>query len=235
MFASLLLFLLLLFASPVLPQEGEAGKLSFRRNHPLEDYDEGVLDSLQELYGHKKEIPAAYRRSILIALSAYPELKEVPIRFREDAIRTTMLARPFLVSLLGDQRERRYKVLIDTLDPASEGKLFEELSLEARIGILAHELAHILDYEERGVGELILFGLRYAFPEERRRIEAKTDRRAVSRGFGWQLLAFKEQLDYCAELVPSYRAYKREIYLSCGDLVEILEKDPDYSIENVEP
>ncbi len=198
--------------------------------HPEERYDEVVLDSLERLFGDRKEVPRSYRRPFLIALSAYPELKKVPIRFVRGDLRTTMAARPVPGSLLAAPRARRFRILVDTLEPRADGKLFKELSLEARIGIMAHELAHILDYTDRGLGSLFHFGLRYLFKSSRRKIEARTDRIAVDRGFGWQLLAFKEHLAHCAELAPSYRHYKEQVYLSSDELFAIMEEHPDYRI-----
>ena len=199
-----------------------------------ERVDEAFLDSLEDRFGKGKKFPEAYRPSFLIALSAYPELKETPIVLRRGDIRTSMLARPSPRTLLSPRTERRFRILIDTLDPASEGKLFNELPFQARIGIMAHELAHVLDYTRRDFGGILRYGIRYLFKPARKELEARTDRIAVERGFGWQLLAFKEHLRKEAELEPSYRRYKARIYLSHKDLRAILRDHPDYSFASAQ-
>jgi hypothetical protein len=198
------------------------------RSYEDETPGRAYLDSIEEdwdIHG----IPEAYRSSFLIALSAYPELKGVPIRIREGDLKTTMAARPVPASLLGPPRGRAYRILMDTLAPASEGKLFRDLPFDARIGIMAHEFAHILEYSQRSLGGMIRYGARYLVREERKGIEARTDRIAVDRGFGWQLLAFKRYIREEAELSPSYRSYKEQVYLSSRDLRDILETHPSYA------
>lgn len=221
------LFLLLLMSFSSSAQKETEGEVC--AVHPSEDYGNRTLDSLEEVYGINKRIPERIRRPVLIALSAYPELKDVPIEFKEASIPTTMAARPILSSLWGDQGKRCYRILIDTIDTRSKGKLFHELPFEGRIGIMAHELAHVLDYESQTPGELFTYALRYAFEGGRQKLEERTDRIAVKRGFGWQLLAFKDHLKYCAELNADYAEYKERVYLSYNELLRILEEDPRYA------
>lgn len=198
------------------------------RSYSEERFDEAYLDSLAGLYGVEGAVPESYRTPFLIAISAYPELQGVPIHFEEGDLKTSMAAQPVPSSLFGPRGERRYRILVDTLDPGSEGKLFSELPFDARIGIMAHELAHVLDYVDRDIGGLLQYGLRYVFEGSRKALEARTDRIAVDRGFGWQLLAFKAHLREKAELAPSYLAYKEKIYLSAEDLRGLLQEHSSY-------
>jgi hypothetical protein len=223
---SFILFIGLTF--PLVLSAGGAGT-EVERTYDKERIDAAYLDSLEDRFGIRKEVPEAYRRPFLIALSAYPELKHVRISVQEGDFRTTMAARPTPKSLLAPPHIRSYRIMVDTLDPASEGKLFKELPFQARIGIMAHELAHVLDYSQRGFAGILRYGVRYLFKGQREELEARTDRIAVERGFGWQLLAFKEHLRTKAELDPNYRAYKERVYLSHQELRSILREHPDYS------
>lgn len=203
-----------------------------RRSYEEWQGNEELLDSIEERWGIEQEVPATYRRSFLIALSAFPELQDVSIRFQEEDLKTSMAAQPVPTSLLGPRSDRAYRILVDTLARNSEGKLFKALDLDARIGIMAHELAHILDYVKRDIGGMIRYGVRYLSGAGRKDLEARTDRTAIDRGFGWQLLAFKEHLREEADLAPSYQAYKERIYLSHQDLRSVLDSHPDYNLSS---
>ncbi len=200
-----------------------------KRSYHRDGIEEAYLDSIEEEFEMLKGVPESYRPSVLVALSAYPELRKFSIELKEADLRTTMVAQPVPGSLMTPRNDRRFRIMIDTLSPDSEGKLFEELPFEARIGVMAHELAHILDYSRMDLGGIFRYGVRYLFPSSRKELEARTDRIAVDRGFGWQLLAFKEHLRRKAELKPSYRDYKDRIYLSTKDLMTIMREHPEYA------
>ncbi len=225
-----ILFLTTFLFGVLVLQASDPGR-PIRRSYEGIRGNEAYLDSLDRALGERKSVPERYRASFLIALSAYPELKSVPIRLEEGDLRTTMLAQPDPRTIFAPSHARRFRIAVDTLAPGSSGKLFSELPFEARIGIMAHELAHLLDYVKRDIGGLIRYGVRYLFKGSRKELEARTDRIAVDRGFGWQLLAFKKHLRTEAELSPSYRAYKKRVYLSHIELREILNEHSDYSME----
>lgn len=223
------ILLILLFIGGLALEGFGLGK-QVRRSYEDLRHNESYLDSLSAAFGEQRSVPQQYRASFLIALSAYPELKNVPIHVEEGDLRTTMLAQPDPRTIFAPAQARHFRIAVDTLSPGSSGKLFSELPFEARIGIMAHELAHVLDYVKRDLGELIRYGVRYIFKDSRKKLEARTDRIAVNRGFGWQLLAFKKHLRTEAELSPSYKAFKKEVYLSHQDLRGLLSEHPDYSL-----
>lgn len=64
--------------SAILPQISEN---TIYRNYP--DLDSIEIDSLKQIYGKNKIFIPKYIKPSLIALSYYPELKDVPIRCEE--------------------------------------------------------------------------------------------------------------------------------------------------------
>jgi hypothetical protein len=57
-------------------------------------------DSLEHLFGFNKKIPTTYKLAVLYTLSHFPELDSTKIIFKEKKIKTTLNARPVIVSLL---------------------------------------------------------------------------------------------------------------------------------------
>ena len=60
-------------------------------------------------------------------------------------------------------------------------------------GMLAHELAHLESYSEMNFPGFLLFGVRYGLSEDfRTKTERETDMKAREKGYGEELLAFRE-------------------------------------------
>lgn len=60
-------------------------------------------------------------------------------------------------------------------------------------GMLAHELAHLESYSKMSFLGFIIFAVRYGISEKyRTKTERETDIRAIDKGFGNELLAFRE-------------------------------------------
>lgn len=178
-------------------------------------------------YGNNKEIPAAYRTAILAALSYYPELKDVPIEFRVTSIKTTMAALPKIFSVFKKPENRNFVIKINK-SKRSGAILLKELSFNAQVGVIGHELGHITDYMSMNTGEVIQFAMDYLSIEKRIEIEARTDLIAVEHGLGWQLLQFGREVFYNPDIPESYKAYKRSIYFEPIELRLILGFMPAY-------
>jgi len=111
---------------------------------------ESRLETLRAIYGKNKTIPASYELAALIALSHYPELKEVEIDFVVENKRAPIASWPAIGSLLGRKKNRRYRVFISE-DPkwGSSPALLKNMSFNAQIGALGHELAHTVHFEKK--------------------------------------------------------------------------------------
>ncbi len=207
-------FLILLFTASV----------SLSQDNLLDpDYQESILDSLREEFGSHKRYPQAYEVSILTALSYYPELKQVSITFRRKNIRTTMSALPHGLFLLTKDEKRKYVINIGT-NGAISSLLLPELSFNARVGVIGHELAHIVDYETMSKGDMIIFSRDYLLSKDKRsEIERKTDKIAIGKGLGKQVYFFSDYVFNHANVPRKYLKYKERIYFSPDEIANILE------------
>ena len=60
-------------------------------------------------------------------------------------------------------------------------------------GMLAHELAHLESYSEMSFPGFLLFAIKYGlYSDFQRETERETDMNAIDKGFGKELLAFRE-------------------------------------------
>lgn len=140
-------------------------------------------------YGTNKEIPQKYEKEILIALSRYPELRKVRIKFvLVDTAPSLYYTKPVLASCFSAKKNRQYviSILERASYPESEA-LFEKLTERMRIGVIGHELYHVVQYH---IGRFsliktcihsLIFGLR-------RKLGRAADKGAIQHGFGKQLL-----------------------------------------------
>ena len=172
-------------------------KLSAQKVYPTYDLQEiksSSVDSLKQLYGKNKQLPKGYELQALLALSHYPELKDVKIKFKMKKGGAPFVSRPTAWSTFFKRKSKRdYLIFIRTkshsmFDPI----LMQNMPFDAQVGVLGHELGHTADYIHRGFGKMmkVVFGnLSYRFLDK---FEFETDRRAVHHGLGFQILAWSE-------------------------------------------
>jgi hypothetical protein len=175
------------------------------------------LDSLQKHYGENKEIPEKYRLPILLALSHYPELQEEQIVFKLSQSDFPMVARPKVGNLITHKKEnRRYIVLISE----NEGNKHPEqwlknLHLNAQVGLLGHELGHIVQYSEMSKFKVMKTAFNYLFQSKREAFEKDADKLAIEHGLGWQVYDWANTIRAHDDLLSS-RRYINRFYLTPG-------------------
>src|ERR1041385_1498985 len=101
-------------------------------------------DSLQQ-YAINKVIPDEFKKPILIALSYFPELKDIHIIFRIKKQYSGLTTKPDLISVFKRKDHRTYLITIsnqtiDTLKPL----MFQNLTFEEQVGVIGHELSHVV-------------------------------------------------------------------------------------------
>lgn len=184
---------------------------------PPRQFEEGHNDKLVEAARHQfplvNGIPEAQVEAIYLALYYYPELASVPIEFVFGPINTTMATRPAPNSYLRRAGRRTYRVFIND-KPGFEGILFQHIPLNGRVGIVAHELSHVLDYEQRSSLGIIGVGLRFLNKRGRAGFERTIDLLTIYKGMGWQLRDWAWcAMGGCPGATPAYQAFKRGNYL----------------------
>jgi hypothetical protein len=116
---------------------------------------------------------------------AYPELARADITLSTFSSDDAFFESNFSVpsALLGD---RKYTIAVNP-------RLFEAaVPADALPGVVAHELAHTLDYERRDRPGLVALVPVLLFDDDTARFERWTDLQAVARGYGPSLLRYRE-------------------------------------------
>jgi hypothetical protein len=192
---------------------------------------ENQINELQAKYGSGKQIPEEYKLPILVALSHYPELVDIPIEFITFPIDATMMAQPRSKTMFKGKKNRTYIIFINNCRE-NTGFLPSELSFNQLVGVLGHELGHISYYSRRTAFDLLVDGFGYYFTDYRRDFEAGTDMLAVDHGLGWQLLDFTDFIMNKATLSEQYEKKKQRIYLTEKDIYrELLKRRQQGSLQ----
>lgn len=107
------------------------------------------LDSLKAIIGKNKGLPEGFEIAAAIAYSAFPELKDVNIDMILTQDGAPMESTVEIITLFGQRKNRRYQVLLnDARNSYFDPILLRSLPFDAQVGILAHELGHIVYYHE---------------------------------------------------------------------------------------
>ncbi len=175
-------------------------------------------------YGKNKRFVESLQLQTLIALSFYPELKDVKVRFKRQNIKTTMQARPTNTSILDGKKKRVYIIYIDTKIKNKKGVDITHAPFNAQIGILGHELAHISDYESCTNAGIMRFGLDYLDKKKKQNIEHYTDLITISHGLGWQLYDWSKFVFDESGANPKYLKFKAKYYLEPEEIKAAIEE-----------
>lgn len=171
------------------------------------------------------KFPESLSQTAPRALSFYPQLQKVFIEFR--FVKTGIFpyaSRPSLSFLYSSKAKRRYIIFLAETDKAgNDDILFHNLPLNAQIGILGHEIAHIVRYNYSTRSEIIRDGIFYFLPSFRRSYERETDKIAIQHGLGVYL---KEYSSYVHGYIgrTGKLAWVKKYYLSPEEINEEMKK-----------
>ncbi len=175
-----------------------------------------------EAFSKNKEIPNVIHDQVLYALSYYPELKDVHIRFRfkQKVKGSTMVARPEPASLIGRRKNRQYNILISSLFELKHTALpIHQLPDSILVGWFGHELGHIMDYERRSTWNIIGFGLSYVLSKKYlQRAEQTADRFAIEHGMAPYIIETKHFILDNADIPDAYKEKISRLYLSPDEI-----------------
>jgi hypothetical protein len=165
------------------------------------------LSDLKKDFGRNKVIPKAYESVILKALSHYPELKNVRINFEFKSEHPVPYGTtPSFKSIFKKPEWRTYIVsfLTEAKGPMNKA-LFHNLPQEAQIGIVGHELAHVVQYNNCKTTTLLKAFL--FFPLIRKVMEQDADRQTIRRGLGLELYKWATYI----RTIPGYLKQRPQI------------------------
>ncbi|HEY8400289.1 MAG TPA: hypothetical protein VIK89_03450 [Cytophagaceae bacterium] len=212
-----------------------------KRNIILDLYGRQEQEELKKSFGHNKFLIDKYELQTLIALSYFPELKDVKITFRYKKKISPLMTRPTLWSALFKRPEKRQYIVIisnnsnDNLDPV----LFDKMPVNAQIGVLGHELSHISYFLNTSAWGMIKIAFGNLSPKYLDKLEYHTDELTIDHGLGYQLLAwsefvkntFTEKYWKGQEKIPEEEINYpriRERYMHSSTINKILEAHPLY-------
>lgn len=191
------------------------------------------LAALMSEFGDRKELPEGYELQALLALSHFPELKHVRIRFVRSDARIPISSRPRPVSVIRSRWNRLYLVVIDTAMPGQPGRdrlLLKNQPFNAQVGIIGHELAHTASYVHRrffGIAADAICQL----SDCRVEFERDTDRRLIDHHLGWQ------RYDHSSFVRAGFRAAGTEsdgdggAYMGPAALLREMEESGHYDLQ----
>ena len=153
-----------------------------------------AIDSLQK-FAVNKEIPEKYQRPILTALSHFPELKDVHIIFRIKKQYTPLTTKPDLASVFKRKNYRTYIITISnhTIDTLKR-LLFQNLDFEEQLGVIGHELSHVVDFNSKNFPQTMGIGIGHFSKKYIDKMEYNTDRICIMHGLGQYLLAYSNHV-----------------------------------------
>ena len=184
---TLLLIVLFQDVSPDQQLEWQTGSKVYRNLDS--EFFATKFDSLYEEYGQLKVLPEGYELQALIALSMYPELKDVKITFEFVPIFAPLESNFDIPTLIRSGKNRTYRILLSN-DSTTFFKdaLFTDMPFDAQVAMLTHELGHTVYYHQLNLFQIGRWCLNYVVSQKfQDKHESDTDRMVIHRGLGWQL------------------------------------------------
>lgn len=152
------------------------------------------------------------------AAKQFPELNGYTIEVKRKHIGTMMAARPTSDFIFRKKESRKYVIFITDKPDMHADSVYAKMSYNAELGIIGHELSHILDYRLKNNWQMICFGIKYVF--NKKTIEAETDLTAVRRGFGKDLVEYNRYIHRSPHVSKRYLLKKKKFYLTASEIEE---------------
>ena len=167
--------------------------LSAQSTNPFpEYYDEATwapkLDSLRKAFWLKADTKNgdSFELATLLALSHYPMLQARKVQIIVKKLPGAPVEASFSVwNFIKSRKGKIYKIKIE------EGSFMERLSLNQQVSALSHEMAHFLQYDQRGYFRTLTTLAGWSLSKKARsKFEKGADKIAIDHYLGPQLLDF---------------------------------------------
>ncbi len=188
------------------------------------------LENLRKEFGINKSIPVEIELECLAAISYYPELKDTKVIFKFGSPMSTMVSRPKLKSIFRSGYEREYVIMIRKPGTSKNGLEWSELSFNSLVGWIAHELGHVTHYIHKTSTGVLFTGIKYVFPDYRRRMERFTDNLVIHHDLGYALLEGTDYTINYSNAKQHYKKYMEKYYLSPVEIKEAINDKSFYKI-----
>lgn len=146
------------------------------------------------LFGNKK-IDSSFIEQIHGALLFFPELEKTKITFRVKKTIVPLAARPRIWAVFQKPNNRKYLITISSKTIGKlESILLKNLSFNAQVGVLGHEISHVADFNSRKSGYFIKLLFMQVSKKAMDIFENNTDKRTIEHGLGYQLLSWSTEV-----------------------------------------
>lgn len=195
------------------------------------DVDSIQFKALTNAFGNNKKFPPQYQWQCLLALSHYPELKETTIDFEVRPAFVPLYSWPEPISVIFPWIDRSFRIVISTESgPYFDPILFHKLPFNDQVGVIGHELAHTVFYQNKTSLETVITAVRYQFNQSFHiKLERDADFAAIAHGLGYQLYDYaffvRKAFGRSLEQILSERG---NTYLSPAEIAYEMKKYPFY-------
>lgn len=185
-------------------------------------------DSIQEIVGANKGLPQGFEAAALLAYSAYPQLKNVKIDMQLIPSGAPMESNFDIKTLFGPKKNRKYIIYLSNAPSTQFDEiLLRSLPFDSQVGILAHELGHVVYYDQLSTLQIAKWGLMYLFSDEfRAKHERSTDLMPVFHGLGSQIYQYAWYVrndPSCKDLFENFGAsFIDKFYMTDKELAEAI-------------
>ncbi len=179
-------------------------------------------DSLNKVYGKHKQLLKEYKLPSLIALSYFPELMHERIKFKFSGINSTASTTVSFISVFKKINKQYIIHINDNLQKT--GILLYQAPFDAQVAVIAHELAHVMDFKNRSFLEMALWGAGYSFIKRRTKIEKRADKMVIKYGLGWQLYSWTDFVLNHSTSNKHYLKIKQTRYFLPYEIKEYMDK-----------
>jgi hypothetical protein len=190
---------------------------------------------LLKKFGENKKMPDGYEKQILYTLSYFPELVHTKIEFQlKKSSGGIISTRPTIGSLLRKSSKRNYIVLIYDSTQGGRPPAFPNSNVNGQVGILGHELCHIVYFNNCTGFGLLGLGIAHISSSFMDRFEYNTDSMDIERGLGYQLIAWNKYLHsrFAAmranEPPPAQKSAMHNRYMSIEQIQAVMAKSKVY-------
>jgi hypothetical protein len=159
-----------------------------------EFYRDSIKNNLN-LFSNKKFSKQLDNKAIEIALQYYSELSNTHIHFRVRKRKSPFSSRPSFSNIF---KKKQHHVFIITISNKStnqlENILFKNLSFNAQIGVIGHELSHIAHFQSMSFLKYCTKSLNSVHKKNVDKSEYETDLKTIDHGLGFQLLSWSKEV-----------------------------------------
>jgi hypothetical protein len=177
-----------------------------------------------------KIITPAQDSAVSQALAFFPELQHLKIIFRTKKTKTPFTSRPTALSIFKKPSKRTYLITISAQSiPMLNGIIKDSLSHKAQVGVLGHELSHIVEYNTKGTWWFIKLLARHLSTRAMDVFEYNTDYRTIQHGMGNYLLAWSTEVRQKLKVTSFNRSkskgmMERERYMHPPTIIRIMKE-----------